>query len=112
MAKTQAQAIAAASKALEDHMKAGAAQIEKEPDPQSREVLKFTIHQRGALALIQLPYRSDTPEFAIACRSFRQPAEECGVTCLFFDSRQIYESFNGDNDLALARLGLMRIGKR
>lgn len=86
--------------------------VGEKPDQTKLQAVQFSLHARGSLALIKLPYLVNTPEFGIACRSFRRPAEDAGVTCLFFDAKQTYESFAGDNDFNLAKLGLMRIPKK
>jgi hypothetical protein len=78
-------------------------------DPFALQAVKFNVHQRGSLALVKLPFDSRTPDFGIARRSIKQVADQCQVTVLFFDSRQEYESFDGNDDLALARLGLQKI---
>jgi len=107
MPKSAHKSLEDANRELDEHF---AREAEKK-GPDSLKAVQFDVHQIGALALIKLPYRSDTVEFGIACRSIKQVADMSRVNVLFFDSRQQYESFRGDNDLALARFGLQRIPK-
>jgi len=93
-----------AAKELEEHF----AKTTTVP-PDGRIAVKFDIHQRGSLALIQLPYLRTSVEFGIACRAIKMDAETCAVKCLFFDRDQALESFQGDNDFYLRKLGLQRI---
>jgi hypothetical protein len=77
--------------------------------PDGMVAVRFDIHQRGSLALIQLPYAKTEVQFGIAARAIRMESEKCAVNCLFFDKNATFESFQGDNDFYLRKLGLQRI---
>lgn len=70
--------------------------------------IKFDLINRGALALIKLPFRQDTNDFAIATRSIQRVADDCQITCLFFGLGQEFESMVLDRT-GLERLGLKRV---
>lgn len=75
------------------------------------QAIKFSMVNRGGVALIKLPHRSDTAEFAVAARSIRNFCDEFQVTCLLFGSEQDFECLVLDQ-AGLERLGLQRSGAK
>lgn len=104
MTRTKNRSLEQASQELEEHF-AGMARV----PPDGMVAVRFDLHQRDSLALIQLPYGMTEVQFGIAARAIRMEADKFAVTCLFFDKNQAFESFQGDNDFYLRKLGLQRI---